>query len=149
MTHAPYSLRAATPDDLPVVHALLVAAGLPVDGVDEQFGDAYALAVGGGAVIGVAGMEVHGDAGLLRSAAVDRAWRGRGVGEALTNDRLQWARAQGLREVWLLTNTAADFFPRFGFARVDRQGAPDAVRASGQFAMTTCASAAAMRLTLA
>jgi len=148
MTRDTFAIRAATPDDLPAVHTLLLAAGLPVDGVDEQFGDAYAVAVCDGAVIGVEGMEVHGTSGLLRSAAVDGAWRGRHVGEALTNDRLQWARARGLHDVWLLTNTAADYFPRFGFERVDRASAPEAVRQSRQFAETICASAAAMRRAL-
>ena len=45
---------------------------LPLDGLGDQFGDAYAVAESDGQVIGVEGIEVHGDDGLLRSAAVDR-----------------------------------------------------------------------------
>jgi amino-acid N-acetyltransferase len=75
-------------------------------------------------------------------------WRGRRVGELLTRDRLAWAAEVGLRELWLLTTTAADYFPRFGFARADRAAAPDAVRASREFAEACPASAVAMRLSL-
>ena len=148
--HSPrFDIRPARADDLVAVQQLVVAAGLPADGIDDQFGDGYAIAESGGGAIGVEGIEVHGTDGLLRSAAVDPAWRGAGVGDALTRDRLQWAATRGLREVWLLTTSAADYFPRFGFERVDRASAPVLIRQSRQFSETCCATAVAMRLTLA
>ena len=122
----PFTVRAARPADLPAVEAMLHSADLPLDGLQEQFGPSYAVAEAGGAIIGVEGIEVYGDDGLLRSAAVDAAWRGRGVGDALTRDRLGWARGRGLRAVYLLTTTAGDYFPRFGFGRAERTVAPEA-----------------------
>ena len=142
------TVRAARPDDMAAVERLLAAAHLPADGLAEQFGPAYAVAELDGAIVGAEGIEQYGDAGLLRSAVVRDDWRGRGVGDLLTRDRLAWAERAGLRELWLLTNTAADYFPRFGFARADRAAAPDAVQASREFAEACCASAIAMRLTL-
>lgn len=142
------TVRAARPDDMAAVERLLAAAHLPADGLAEQFGPAYAVAEVDGAIVGAEGIEQYGDAGLLRSAVVRDDWRGRGVGDLLTRDRLAWAERAGLRELWLLTNTAADYFPRFGFARADRAAAPDAVQASREFAEACCASAIAMRLTL-
>jgi amino-acid N-acetyltransferase len=142
------TVRTARPDDMAAVERLLAAAHLPADGLAEQFGPAYAVAEVDGAIVGAEGIEQYGDAGLLRSAVVRDDWRGRGVGDLLTRDRLAWAERAGLRELWLLTNTAADYFPRFGFARADRAAAPDAVQASREFAEACCASAIAMRLTL-
>ena len=118
------TIRAARADDLSAVRALLTDAHLPLDGVDEQFGDGYAVAESAGKVIGAEGIETYEDAGLLRSAVVHDSWRGRGIGDALTRDRLNWARSRGLREVYLLTTTAADYFPRHGFSRVDRARPP-------------------------
>lgn len=147
-TTPPFEIRPARADDLGAVQQLVIAAGLPADGIDDHFGDGYAIAESAGGAIGVEGIEVHGADGLLRSAAVDPAWRGAGVGDALTRDRLRWAASRGLREVWLLTTSAADYFPRFGFERVERAAAPPLIRQSRQFSETCGATAVAMRLIL-
>ncbi|HEX6749603.1 MAG TPA: arsenic resistance N-acetyltransferase ArsN2 [Longimicrobium sp.] len=143
-----YTIRPAGPDDYDVVDALLRRTSLPPDGLDEQFGDAYAVAESGGRVVGAAGVEVYGDAGLLRSVAVDPEWQGRGLGAALTRERLAWADARGLCEVYLMTNTAAGYFPRLGFAPVERAEVPEAVRGSLQFASVCPSTAAVMVLRL-
>ncbi len=143
-----FAIRSATQSDLPAVEASLEAANLPLAGLRDQFGDGYAVAESRGLVIGVEGVEVHGRDGLLRSAAVAPDWRGRGVGDALTRDRIAWARRRGLRAIYLLTTTAGDWFPRFGFAVVDRSLAPDGVRQSREFAEACPASALFMRLQL-
>jgi amino-acid N-acetyltransferase len=145
-----YTIRPARTDDLPAVRTLLADANLPLDGLDEQFGESYAIALGqAGAVVGVEGIEVHGDSGLLRSAVVGGAYRGKGIGDALTRDRIAWARRRGLRDVYLLTTTAGEYFPRFGFVATDRDSAPEGIRRSREFADACPASALFMRLTLA
>lgn len=148
MTGDDVTIRSARADDLAAVRALLRAAHLPLDGLDEQFGDGYAVAESAGTVIGAEGIETYDDAGLLRSAVVADAWRGRGIGDALTRDRLEWARSRGLREIYLLTTTAADYFPRHGFSRVSRATAPAVVQRSHEFAEACPQSAVAMRLVL-
>jgi len=147
-TSRDFIVRPATADDRPAVEALLRQAGLPLDGLDEQFGEQYAVADSDGRIVGAEGIERHGTSGLLRSAVVDEAWRGRGVGDLLTSDRLAWARQTGLRDVWLLTTTAATYFPRFGFTRADRGAASPALQRSREFASACPASATAMRLRL-
>ncbi|HEV8362071.1 MAG TPA: arsenic resistance N-acetyltransferase ArsN2 [Gemmatimonadaceae bacterium] len=142
------TIRGARAEDLAAVRSLLSAARLPLDGLDEQFGEGYAVAESAGNVIGAEGIETYEDAGLLRSAVVHDSWRGRGIGDALTRDRLDWARSRGLREVYLLTTTAADYFPRHGFSRVDRASAPAAVQRSREFAEACPQTAVAMRLVL-
>ena len=67
-----------------------------------------------GQVRGAAGLEVHGNAGLLRSVATSADHRSRGVAAALVRDLPQDAREYGLTSVSLLTTTARPYFERLG-----------------------------------
>ena len=84
-------------------------------GEGGHWGDAYCVALRGDDVVGVAGIERYDDAGLLRSVAVDESLRGSGVGGMLVENRLQWAEENGITKLYLLTDTAAQWFPRYGF----------------------------------
>lgn len=147
MSAESYRLRPARVEDGTAVRELLIAADLPVADVDAV-GDGWVVAEAGGRVAGAAAIELHPPFGLLRSAVVDAHWRGRGMGQALTRDRLEWAGRQGLAAIWLLTTTAPEFFARFGFRAVNRAHAPDAIRASREFAELCPDSAVVMELVL-
>ncbi|MFL5537835.1 MAG: arsenic resistance N-acetyltransferase ArsN2 [Longimicrobiaceae bacterium] len=142
------TIRGARAEDRDAVAALLERTALPPDGLDEQFGDPYAVAVADGEIVGAAGVEVYGRAGLLRSVAVDPRWQGHGLGRRLTEERVRWAEARGLDAVYLLTNTAAGYFPRLGFAPVARDEVPAEVRGSLQFASVCPSTAAVLALRL-
>src|SRR5687767_2885326 len=105
-----FRVRDARASDLPRVIELLKGSDLPVEGVDEQFGQGFAVAVDGERVIGAIGIERYGAYGLLRSAVVSVGDRGRGVGEALVLDRIDWSMRQGLSALYLLTTSAPEFF---------------------------------------
>ena len=94
-------------------------------------------------------MERYRDAGLLRSVAVAPEWQGSGVGRALVERVLHAGRAEGIRDVYLLTTTAEHYFPRLGFACVARSDVPDPVQASEEFKDACPASAVVMRKPLA
>lgn len=143
-----FHTRAASAGDLAAVRRLLEAAKLPADGLEDQFPDGYDVVTRDGTVVAAAGVEVHGRAGLLRSVVVDAALRGQGFGAQLSQRRIQWARQRGLDEVWLLTTTAATFFPRLGFRPADRAGAPVELQRSREFAGACPASAACLKLEL-
>jgi len=142
------AIRPAGSADLDGVRALLAAAQLPVEGLEDQFGPPYAVAERAGRLVGAAGVEAYGTAGLLRSVVVAAAERGTGLGRALAADRWAWARAQRLEEVYLLTTTAADFFARLGFERVERTDVPAPLLGSREFATICPATATVMRLRL-
>jgi amino-acid N-acetyltransferase len=125
-------LRAATHDDLAAVRQLLSASGLPLDGVEDNFGD-FIVAEENDGIAGVIGLERYGSAALLRSAAVSPESRNTGVGRRLVREILDRASAAGVREIYLMTTTAEDYFPRFGFTRSTRTQVPEAVRASREF----------------
>lgn len=138
------TLSPASETGLDVVERLLRECDLPTEGVRDGPGEFF-LAASDGLVVGCGGLEVYGDVALLRSVAVDPAHRGEGCGMALVRGLLGQATERGVDAVYLLTTTAADFFERLGFERLDRADAPAAVRESREFAETCPASATCMR----
>jgi amino-acid N-acetyltransferase len=129
-----FRIVSAEASHLESVRNLLGAAALPLDGLEEQFPDAYAVALHGTEVVGVAGVERYGSDGLLRSVAVIPAARGSGIGRALIRDRLEFARRRNLRSVCLLTTTAGELFETLGFSRLARSEVPGPLRESVEFA---------------
>jgi amino-acid N-acetyltransferase len=127
-----YSSEPARPHDLAPALDLLRAAQLPDHGVAERFGH-FRVVRDMGRLVGVCGLEVHGDDALLRSLAVDPDHRGAGVGGLLVEDVVELARKMGLRSVYLLTTTAREFFLARGFAEQPREQAPAAIRESWEF----------------
>lgn len=135
------TLRAANSADFEMVRRLLSACALPDGGLADQFGPGYVVAERGGSLAGVAGIEIHGGCGLLRSVAVEPGERGHGLGQTLVRNRLEWAEAQGLRVVYLLTTTAPAYFVKFGFLPLKRECVPAEVQASIEFS-SACPSSA-------
>jgi amino-acid N-acetyltransferase len=82
---------------------------------------------------GVVGVELYGNAGLLRSLAVDEATRGCGCGRRLVAAAEQYAARNGAQSLYLLTTTAEGFFRRLGYVCIDRASAPEAIRQTSQF----------------
>jgi len=142
-----WTLRAARPEDIEPVRELLTACELPVEGVAERFGAAYVLADWNGEVVGVAGIELHGRHGLLRSVSVDPSMQNSGLGTALVRERLEWAKSQGIESLYLLTSTAEHYFTRHGFVTIDRDTAPAEIKASSEFSNLCPSSAVLMRFT--
>jgi amino-acid N-acetyltransferase len=144
-----YDIRAARADDLEAVEALLQDERLPTDGVREQFAN-FLVAEGTysqrvpAAPIGAIGLEHYGPAALVRSAVVDSAWRGRGVGHALVDAAAGAARGRGATELYLLTTTAEPFFSALGFRTITRDEVPSPVRQSVEFVSACPASATVM-----
>ena len=134
-------------DEGPALLALLERAKLPHDGVQEHLGTAL-VARRAGTVVGSAVLEMYGDSALLRSVAVEEALRGTGVGAAVTRAALDLARRRGVRRVFLLTETAGGFFPRFGFRPIARGDVPRDVTRSVEFGTACCASALVMEADL-
>lgn len=141
------AITKASPEGLDAVSALLADAALPREGVAEHFGH-FLVARADGKVVGAVGMERYGSSAMLRSLVVAPPHRDRGLGRALTERILQEARAQGVRRAFLLTETAAKFFPKFGFSQVEREEADAGVRSSVEFRTACCQSAVCMRLDL-
>ena len=142
--------RAVTADDRDAIQRLLTDARLPTAGVAEILaahpGDFLVVDEPGvpGQLSGVAGLEVRGSTALLRSVAVSPTRRGQSVGRVLVERLLAEAELRGLCALYLLTETAEDYFPRFGFVRTDRATVPREIADTLEFRSACPASAVAM-----
>lgn len=140
-------LRTARPADLSEVLVLLGNARLPTAGVAEAFSH-FVVAESEGHLVGAAGLEIYGASALLRSVVVEDSWRGSGVGRRLIDNALHEAKQRGIDDVFLLTTTAEHYFPRFGFACVNRESLADEVQASAEFQGACPSTAVVMRKSL-
>lgn len=144
------TLRSAAPADLPAVERLLAASDLPTAGVAALFAsraDDFVVADdpdAPGELAAVAGLEVCCNTALLRSVAVRPDWRAHGLGQALVKRVVCRAEERGLHALYLLTMTAEHYFPRFGFAPVERGTVPPEIAATLEFKSACPASAVAM-----
>jgi amino-acid N-acetyltransferase len=141
------TLRAepARAHDLRGALELLGRAQLTDQDVSQGWGHYFVVREDDGRVVGVAGLELHGEDGLMRSVAVDADYRGQGLAASLVEAVLQRAERVGLRSVYLLTSSARDYFARHGFSDCSREAAPPAIRESWEFKSGCPSSAAFMR----
>jgi len=137
------TIAAATSADLPALLELLGQSALPTAGLADHL-DTTLVAREAGHVVGSAALELYGTTALLRSLAVAPGLRGRGLGQELTRHALALARRRKIRTVYLLTETAGGFFPRFGFRAISRDAVDPAVQRSVEFTSACPTSALAM-----
>jgi amino-acid N-acetyltransferase len=107
-------IRPARPDELDTIERLLKPVGLPIFGAAD-FLDTFWIAEDAEGVTGCVGLEVYGDAGLLRSAVVTDKMRGTGLGARLTRRVIDEARETGIRDLYLFTMDKGPFFKHMGF----------------------------------
>jgi N-acetylglutamate synthase-like GNAT family acetyltransferase len=108
-------------EDLSVVLTLLEQSGLPKDGLADHWATTL-VARDDGRIVCSAALEMYGAPALLRSVAVDPALRGQGLGRRLTQAALDLALG-GVKDVYLLTETAGEFF-RASFGAIARRFKP-------------------------
>ncbi|MEL7449911.1 MAG: arsenic resistance N-acetyltransferase ArsN2 [Pseudomonadota bacterium] len=123
--------------------ALLNAAGLPTRDLSETLLAHFVARRVNGEVVAIGGLEPFGEFGLLRSVVTRPDSQGQGLAAAIVMDLEHAAAVAGIRELYLLTETAADWFRRRGYDDAARESAPDAIRASRQFS-TLCPDSAAL-----
>ncbi len=136
----PPDITPAAATDLPAILELLAASKLPRAGIEAHVASALVARDDSG-IVGSAALELYGGAALLRSVAVATERRGQGLGAALTVAALDLARRRGVRTVYLLTETAGQFFPKFGFTAITRAQVEPAVLESPEFT-TACPKSA-------
>ncbi len=84
--------------------------------------------------VGCVALDVFGEDGILRALAVKKECRGVGYGWMLADAVIAEARHRGIRRIYLLTNTASDWFAsKHGFRIVDLSTVAPQVAASATF----------------
>ncbi len=97
-----------------------------------------------GNLIASGGLELYGASALLRSIAVSQHHRGKNMGKQIVDDLMQKAKDLNIRSIFLLTETAHDFFSKKGFTDISRGDVPFEVKSSSEFAFVCPISAACM-----
>jgi N-acetylglutamate synthase-like GNAT family acetyltransferase len=118
----------------PDLAAMLAEAALPTNDLAEP-GRRFFRFSERGEVVGFVGWEsADGQIALLRSLVVAPTRRGRGDGGQMIRWALTRLAELGFTDSYVLTTTIADLAQRLGFARIEREAAPAAIRSSRQFA---------------
>lgn len=134
----------AGPADKEVVTSLLKEADLLTDDLPTGL-EHFILARNEGALVGVAGMELFEQVGLLRSIAVSPDHQGKGIARKLVEQLLANADKQEIEAVYLITTTADHYFDRYGFVVVNREQVPEAIQQTRQFSGLCPTSAVVMK----
>ncbi|UOE49869.1 arsenic resistance N-acetyltransferase ArsN2 [Mucilaginibacter sp. SMC90] len=119
---------------------LLSKAKLPVVDLPAQLND-FNIAMVKDKIAGIAGIEVYGTYGLLRSVAVLPEFLGKGIAGKLIDHIITFSSEKGLSTLYLLTETATDYFDKKGFAKISREHVPVEVQLSSEFCHVCPASA--------
>lgn len=118
---------------LQAAKVLLEESSLPT--ADLSRGDmSNFLAIPNGEMLsGLIGLEIHPPYGLLRSLAIRRDARSRGLGKILVAAIEEKAKANTLEAMYLLTTTADDYFRALGYSAVSRCHVPQQIQQTAEF----------------
>jgi amino-acid N-acetyltransferase len=123
-----------TTDDKEKVMELLSLAELPIEDLTDKKMKNFMVAKSKDEeIIGVVGVEMLQQDGLLRSLAVYPAYRRKGIGSRLTREIESFAGHHGIKTLYLLTMTAADFFLKMGYEATQRDKVPQSIAKTEEF----------------
>jgi len=138
------SYKIAGEDNVEAIVTLLKTNNLPVKdlGTGQRM---FLVAISDGKTVGCVAVEMYGTVGLLRSLAVNNDFRGKGIGQKLVAEAEVWSFDNGLKTLYLLTTTAAGFFPKIGWSNTDRTSVPESIALSSEFASVCPSTAVCMK----
>jgi amino-acid N-acetyltransferase len=123
---------------------LIKDSGLPISDITTQklkdflyFGDPDNL-------IGIIGLEIFDTVALLRSLAVSKEVRGKGHGKTLVYNIEIYAKNKNVKELYLLTETAENFFKKHNYTVIQKDSAPESIKATSEFLSVCPVSAVLM-----
>ena len=145
-----YESRTAQGNDLPGVVTLLTACGLPSSDLNEASLAHFYVIESAGQLVGVAGLQVAGSHGLLRSVAVAPDFRRKGLAGRLVEATETASRKSELSALYLLANdaNAASYFGRIGYSPVARARVPADLLALPEFSQLCPQSCPCLRKVL-
>ncbi len=128
-------------EQLTEIKQLLQTCGLPSEDLTVAHLAHFFAERKNSVVIACVGLEIFEKSGLLRSLAVAEGWRGRGLGRKLVHTIEQYAVWKNIQSLYLLTESAADFFAQIGYMTIARNEVQGGVRDSAEF-QTLCPDSA-------
>jgi amino-acid N-acetyltransferase len=113
--------------------AMLQTEGLPASDLSEAHLEHFFFTGSESSPTALVGLEIYGSDALLRSLVVSASARARGIGSSLVLHAEVYASSRHVRAIYLLTTTAASFFERLGYQRIERTFAPASIRCTREF----------------
>ena len=135
--------REATAADLTAIKTLLNSSKLPSDDCDEHIGN-FIVAEDRGEIIGTGGLEICGADGLLRSIVITPEYRGNGIAKNIYQQIEDRAYSLGVSTLYLLTESATEYFTKLGFVIKKRSETPKSIVHTKQFRELCPSSATVM-----
>ena len=127
------------------VKSLLENEGLPFNDIDEHLDNVIIVEEDGGEIVGIGALEMYDKVGLCRSLVVEKRKRNKNYGASILKYIEEYARNNGITELYLLTENAARYFEKQKFEEVSRDHTPNEIKCTKQFSSLCPASAVVMR----
>lgn len=136
-------IKSVSPNNFSKAIELIKNCNLP----SEDISDTTKLfaAIEDNEVLGTIAVEFYGSTALLRSFAVTEEARNKGIGNELLLFLEEFVKQKAARELVLLTTTAAEYFARKGFQKIQRENTPAEIKESSEFRATCPSSAIVMK----
>ena len=138
------TIQAAAPSDFKAISELLLMHKLPIEDINQELAHFF-IVKQQGLPVGVIGMEQYGEYGLLRSMATDPAHRNNGIASSLVTELFNYGKRLGLKEMYLLTETAENYFTKKGFQKINRDQVPATIKQSAEFSHLCPTTAVVMK----
>lgn len=84
-------------------------------------------------IIGVIGIEIYNEIGLLRSFAVSPSFRLNGIGKRLFGNLVIYSYQNKINKLYLFTKNSDVFFRKLGFQTLNRNNLPQSIKRSSQY----------------
>jgi amino-acid N-acetyltransferase len=137
--------RSSSESDLLTVRTLLEKEGLPINDIDEHLNNIIIAEEDGGEIVGIGALEMYGEVGLFRSLVVKKRKRNKNTGARILKHIEEYAKNNGIKELYLLTENATRYFKKQKFEEVSRDHVPNEIKCTKQFSSLCPASAVVMR----
>jgi len=141
------TITPADPKCKEAIIALLQSEKLPVEDLPVNLQNFF-VAMDNGFVIGAIGLEVYDKDGLLRSLVVKSEYRKMKIAQGLIGEIEKFGTRLGLKNIYLLTETAQIYFIRKEYQVIERKEVPELLKQSSEFTYACPASATLMKKSL-
>lgn len=96
-------------------------------------------------LLGVIGLEEYNNCGLLRSMVVSKEFRNKKVASLLVQGLERYAATLDIDYMYLLTETAQEYFEKKGYEIITRDEVPTAIQTSSEFSRVCPVTAIVMK----
>jgi len=120
-------MKKSKAEDISQIKKRLAENDLPIADLENAI-DFYVEKVDG-RIVAVGALEAVGNEVILRSVAAAEDYRSKGFGTKITRELIELSKEKAFNAIYLLTLTAENYLPKFGFKNIDRELAPEIGRA--------------------